>query len=313
MIELKLYNPDMRDEWNRFVALCKNYTFLHNRNYMDYHCDRFHDHSLVAYNENGKIVAVLPANRVGNTLYSHQGLTYGGWLIPTKHFTVVDMLDLFDRMKVFLSSIGISELIYKAVPHIYHSYPAEEDLYAIFKHGGTLIETNVSTTIPLDNPFHFNDNYRNLANYAARTGVKIEASEDFESFWKVLSELLKEKYDVSPVHSHEEIKLLHSRFPKNIRLFTAVKDGTILAGTLIYDTGIVAHAQYIASTTEGREGGALPLLFKSLIGSEFKHCRYFDFGISNEEHGRYINEGLVKQKCRMGGRAIVHNIYKLTF
>ena len=312
MVEIKLYTPELHDAWNRFVAACKNSTFLHNRDYMDYHSNRFLDCSLVAYSK-GKIIAVLPANRVNNTLYSHQGLTYGGWLIPTKHFTIIEMLEIFDEMKKFLTSIGINELIYKVVPHIYHSYPAEEDLYGFFLHKGTILETNVSTTIPLDNPFHFNNNYKNLANYAGKSGIEIIESNDYVGFWDILGSLLKEKYDVSPVHSLEEIKLLQSRFPKNIRLFTAVKNGQILAGSVIFDTGVVAHAQYIASTPEGRETGALPLLFKHLIDKEFKQNKYFDFGISNEEHGNYLNEGLVMQKCRMGGRAIVHNIYKLVF
>lgn len=312
MVEIKLYTPELHDKWNTFVAGCKNSTFLHNRDYMDYHSDRFKDCSLVAYAK-GKIIAVLPANRVDNTLYSHQGLTYGGWLIPTKHFTIIDMLELFDEMKHFLSSIGIKELIYKAVPHIYHSYPAEEENYAIYKHNGKLLETNVSTTIPLTHPFHFNNNYKNLANFAEKSGVEIVESHDYEDFWDILGALLQEKYDVSPVHSIEEIKLLQSRFPKNIRLFTAIKDNTILAGSVIFDTGIVAHAQYIASTPEGRKSRALPLLFKHLINQYFKQNQYFDFGISNEDHGNYLNEGLVMQKCSMGGRAIVHNIYKITF
>ena len=294
MVEIKLYTPELHDAWNQFVAGCKNSTFLHNRDYMDYHSDRFNDCSLVAFS-NGKILAVLPANRVDNTLYSHQGLTYGGWLIPTKHFTIIDMLELFDEMKRFLLSIGINELIYKSVPHIYHSYPAEEELYAIFKHNGTLIETNISTTIPLTNPFHFNNNYKNLANYAEKSGVEIVESHDYEGFWDILGTLLQEKYNVSPVHSIEEIKLLQSRFPQNIRLFTAIQDGRILAGSVIFDTGIVAHAQYIASTPEGRKSRALPLLFKHLINQYFKKNQYFDFGISNEDHGNYLNEGSVTQ------------------
>lgn len=312
MTELKIYTPEQHDTWNKFVAECKNSTFLHNRDYMDYHSDRFDDCSLIAYAK-GQIIAVLPANRAGNTLYSHQGLTYGGWLIRSKHFNIINMLEIFDEMKNFLPSIGIKELIYKAVPHIYHSYPAEEDLYAIFKHNGTILETNISTTIPLDHPFHFNNNYRNIANYAEKSGVEIIESDDYAKFWVILRELLKEKYDVSPVHSLDEIMLLKSRFPENIRLFIAMKNDKILAGTVIFDTGIVAHSQYIASSTEGREIGALPLLFRHLIHKEFQKNKYFDFGISNEEHGRYLNNGLIMQKCRMGGRAIVHNIYKLVF
>lgn len=312
MIELKQYTPELHDAWNAFVAKSKNATFLHNREYMDYHSDRFEDCSLVALSK-GNIIALLPANRVGSTLYSHQGLTYGGWLTPVKHFTIIDMLEIFDEMKSFLPSIGINELIYKAVPHIYHTYPAEEDLYAIFRHNGTLIETNVSSTIPLENPFHFNDNYRNLSNAARRNGIEIAESEDYEGMWKMLVDRLDSKYGAKPVHSLDEMLFLKSRFPKNIRLYVAMKNEELLGGCVIYDTMKVAHSQYTASTIEGRDLGAVPLLYRTLIEDVFKDRKYFDFGISNEDHGRYLNEGLAKQKCYMGGRAIVYNTYKIVF
>ena len=301
----------MSNEWNRFVDDSKNATFLHRREYMDYHSDRFQDCSLMAYSK-GKLIAILPANRVENTLYSHQGLTYGGWLIPIKHFTIINMLEVFDAMKSFLKSIDITKLIYKAIPHIYHTYPAEEDLYAIFRHGGELIETQISTTIELSNPFHFNDNYRNLRNKAKRNYLEIKEDTNFTTFWHILSQLLYDKYDTKPVHSFEEIEMLAERFPNNIKLYTASQDNKMLAGVVIYESSTVAHAQYIASSEEGRNKGALALLFSHLIENVYADKKYFDFGTSNEDHGRYLNEGLVMQKTGFGGRAIVHNIYKIT-
>lgn len=313
MTELKLYTPENRNTWNNFISECKNATFLHNRGYMEYHNHRFTDSSLMAYS-NGKLIAVMPANRNGDILYSHQGLTYGGWLIKAKHFNAVNMIEIFDEMKRFLPSIGIRKLIYKPSPHIYHSYPAEEDLYALFRNNGTLIECNVSSTIPLDNAIEYNNTYRKAVNTALQNNISVIESESYERFWIILTRLLNTKYGVDPVHSLEEITLLKNRFPNNIRLFMAINtDGSPIAGTVIYDTGIVAHAQYITATDEGKANGALPLLFKHLIEKVFTERRYFDFGISNENHGEYLNEGLILQKSHMGGRAVVHNIYQLTF
>ena len=65
------------EEWNSFLLQAKSSTFLFNRNFMDYHSDRFADHSLMVYDEK-KLVALLPANIYKGTLISHQGLTYGG-------------------------------------------------------------------------------------------------------------------------------------------------------------------------------------------------------------------------------------------
>ena len=78
--EIKRYNCDKNlEEWNQFVKNSKQGTFLLDRSYMDYHSDRFTDHSLLVYRQ-GKLYALLPANERDHTLYSHQGLTYAGLL-----------------------------------------------------------------------------------------------------------------------------------------------------------------------------------------------------------------------------------------
>ena len=48
MITIRRYAPADKPLWDGFVALSKNATFLHYRDYMDYHSDRFSDFSLMA-------------------------------------------------------------------------------------------------------------------------------------------------------------------------------------------------------------------------------------------------------------------------
>ena len=129
----------------------------------------------------------------------------------------------------------------------------------------------------------------------------------------MLDALLMEKYNRHPVHSIEEILLLRSRFPENIKLYTASLGGGLLAGVVMYYCGDeVAHCQYIASTEQGRQFKALTLLFDYLIKEASQAgYRYFDFGISTENGGLYLNEGLVRQKCRLGGRGIVYQVFKI--
>ena len=115
------------------------------------------------------------------------------------------------------------------------------------------------------------------------------------------------------MHTLAEINLLHSLFPINIRLFTACLGGEVLGGVLIYHTGHVAHAQYIAASKRGKKMKVLPMIFDHLINNEFSQTRYFDFGISNEQGGRVLNEGLAMQKSGMGGRGIVYNTYTIEF
>ena len=75
--KVKTYKSSDKNTWNNFVLESNQDTFLFQRDFMDYHSDRFIDYSLMVY-KNDKVIALLPANRVDDTLYSHQGLTYGG-------------------------------------------------------------------------------------------------------------------------------------------------------------------------------------------------------------------------------------------
>ena len=69
--------------------------------------------------------------------------------------------------------------------------------------------------------------------------------------------------------------------------------------------------QYIASGEEGRTYGALDLLFRHLVSERYKQFEYVDFGTSNEDGGRYLNEGLIFQKEGFGGRAVCYDTYEI--
>lgn len=301
----------MAARWDEFARMSRNGTMLHQRGYMDYHSDRFKDCSLVALHE-GKLCALLPACIEGDTLWSHRGLTYGGWLVPLKHFDATVMVEVMDAACQWMTDNSIKRLVYKPVPHIYHRYPCEEDLYALFRHQAKLIETNISTTIDLTCPLPLDRGNKSGANAARKAGIQVGPSEDWEGYWRLLSSLLDERYGTRPVHTLDEMRLLHGRFPDGIRLYAATLDGEMLAGVVMYLSQPVAHCQYIGASPQGKDSKALTLLFDYLIGeAKASGYRYFDFGISNEDHGRYLNEGLVRQKSRLGGRGIVYNTFEI--
>lgn len=301
----------MAARWDEFARMSRNGTMLHQRGYMDYHSDRFKDCSLVALHE-GKLCALLPACIEGDTLWSHRGLTYGGWLVPLKHFDATVMVEVMDAACQWMSDNSIKRLVYKPVPHIYHRYPCEEDLYALFRHQAKLIETNISTTIDLTCPLPLDRGNKSGANAARKARIQVGPSEDWEGYWRLLSSLLDERYGTRPVHTLDEMRLLHGRFPDGIRLYAATLDGEMLAGVVMYLSQPVAHCQYIGASPQGKDSKALTLLFDYLIGeAKASGYRYFDFGISNEDHGRYLNEGLVRQKSRLGGRGIVYNTFEI--
>ena len=305
------YTPAAQLLWDEFVRSSKNGTFLLERDYMDYHADRFADHSLLVRDAEGALLALLPAHADGSSLVSHGGLTYGGFVTGTGMKTPL-MLGVFEAAADYLRARGFTAFWYKTIPHIYHRHPAEEDAYALFLAGAVLCRRDVLTVLDLRDRPPYQERRQRSVQKARKLGLVAAADADLAGYWAVVGDNLRQRHDTAPVHSLAEIERLHARFPENIRLFTS-RDGAggLLAGVLIYESNRVAHVQYIASTEQGRRQGALDLLFDALLTGGYRDKAYFDFGIANEDAGRTLNRGLIDQKEGFGARAVVHDHYTI--
>ena len=311
MIDVVRYTADKATEWNDFVARSKQGTFLHDRRYMDYHADRFSDHSLLVYRKH-RLFALLPANEAGDTLWSHQGLTYGG-LLTDDRAVPETVCEAFVAINDYLRTAGFRRVVYKPVPHIYHRMPAEGDLYALFlRCHASLLERDASSTIAFGCRPKFTESRRSGIRKAMTAGVKVSMSTDVDAFWKILSDSLATKYDARPVHTVEEIKLLMARFPDAIRLYMAYKDEKPLGGTILYITPQVVHTQYISASADGKRVGALDLLFHHLLNEVPFTQPYFDFGTSAQGSTNEVNAQLIFQKQGFGARAVCYDIYEWT-
>jgi hypothetical protein len=309
MLTITRYSAEHKAQWDAFAAAAKNAHFFFQRDYLEYHADRFTDHSLLFFQDR-KLVGLLPASVHGERVVSHGGLTFGGFLVDAG-MTMRGMLDLFGGLVGYLRDNGVRELVYKCIPHIYHTLPAEEDRYALFLHGAHLTRRDITTTVESQANLPFQERRRRGARKAQAAGVICRASVDFRAYWPLLEENLRRRHDTRPAHTVDEIELLHGRFPEHIKLFGAYQGECLLAGVVVYETAAVAHAQYISASEEGKRQGALDALFTWLITEVYRSKPYFDFGISTEDNGRYLNEGLIDQKEGFGGRGVVHDHYHL--
>ena len=307
---IKKYTKEDFKVWNEFISKSRNGIFMFDRNYMDYHSDRFEDHSLMFFDDD-VLVALLPASIKDNVLYSHQGLTYGGFIVSDK-IKQHSMLECFSLLKEYFDQNCIKKLIYKVIPHIFHSYPTEEDLYALFLNNAKLLKIEPSSTMLLDSPLKMPKGRKAQISKAKREGVIIEESHDFESFIILENEVLKEFHNTSAVHSAKELALLQSRFTENIKLYVAKFEDKIIAGTVVYVYKNVVHTQYMASSSKGRELGALDLVISTVMGIYKESKKYLDFGISSEDSGKLLNFGLITQKEGFGARTTVYQTWELT-
>lgn len=308
-MDIKIYKPEYKKDWDAFVDCSKNGTFLHYRTFIEYHGDRFDDYSLMFYID-GDLVALMPGHIIDKVYYSHQGLTYGG-LIMSPQTTASNILRIFEYLTVTLRHQGIKQIVYKAIPHIYHLLPSEEDLYALFRYNAVLSVRNISSTILLPNDLRYSDSRKNGLKKAEKNKLKVLESDDLSGFWKILTDNLNNKYDKAPVHSLVEISYLKEKFPNDIHLFTVLNPvNEVLGGCLVFEMRNVVHAQYTAATGEGKSLGTIDLLIDHIIRT-YSHKTYFDYGISTENNGLYLNESLIYQKEGFGARGTVYDTYTI--
>lgn len=307
-MEVVRYQKDWKQKWDEFVSGSKNATFLFYRDYMDYHGDRFQDHSLIFMDDN-RIIALLPMNRKENQFISHEGLTYGGFLADEK-MKQHKMNECFRLLLEYTVAQKMKEIIYKSIPVIYHKTPAEEDLYGLFINDFELYRRDVAATLIPSHNIKLPKGRKAMISRATKTNLEILLSDDYLTYFKILENRLQAKYMARPVHNADEIKALARQFPNNIKLFACYGGNEMLGGILIYESENVAHAQYIATNDEGDKLGAMDFLIHHLITAHYSEKKFIDLGKCTEKEGRWLNESLMSFKESFGGRATICDFYR---
>ena len=261
--------------------------------------------------EDGRMLAALPANQCGSVLISHAGLTYGG-LVLDKNIACTQAISAFDACVNHAREAGFRQIVYKPSPHIYHSQPSEEDLYCLFRNGAKLIAAGLSSAIPIQRRSEMSTIRKKQLLLAKKRGVTIERSDDWDSAWHLLDNVLNRRHNVSPTHSLDDILTLSSRFPNEIQLYSAFQFNDQIAIVVLFDCGRTVHIQYIAASEQGRKLGGVDAIIHHLITEVFQEREWLDFGVSTEEGGRILNRGLLNHKESFGAKTILYNHYQLS-
>ncbi len=309
MIGLVRYKPSMAEDWDAFVDASKNGTFLFHRGYMDYQAHRLEDLSWFVM-ENDTPIALLPGNKIDSTLWSHGGLTYGGFVTGPR-MTAPVMLDVFQQTLASLQGRGLDRLIYKTIPHIYHRLPAEEDRYALFRLGARLYRRDLLSVVNTRSQRPIQGRRQRAVKVARNAKVQVQEAQELKTFWRLLADRLSKNFGTAPTHSLEEITLLKSRFPENIRLFEARLIDQVVAGVVMYESSMTAHVQYSAASDTGYEVSALDSVLSYLLEDIYADRLFFDFGASTEQEGQNLNRGLVDYKEGFGARTVVHDFFEI--
>lgn len=308
-IVVRAYEPADRQLWDDLVRRSRAPHFILTRGYCEYHADRFADASLLAF-EDSALLAALPATRSGDAVSSHGGLTFGGF-VTDRRMTAERMLAMLRAVAAHFAAGGARRLVYKPIPHIYHRVPAGEDLYALYRTGARLVRRDLSSTVDMAERPPYNKGRKSQVK-RARARYTVAREHDFSDFWAIEEAALRRRHGVRPVHALDEISLLAERFPDELKLYCARgADERVAGGVVVFETPMVAHAQYIASTEEGAADGAVDAVIDHLLSDVYADRRYFDFGISTERDGTVLNGGLVRNKESYGARGTIYDFYEL--
>lgn len=308
--QVRLYQPQDSSIWNTFISVAKNATFLFDRNFMDYHSDRFQDYSLMVF-DGEKLVAVLPANRIDDTVFSHQGLTYGGVVLSSKA-KLSAVISIFKCVLQFLHENAIEKLIVKSIPTIYSDYFSEELEYCLFIVQAKLTRRDALSVLDLTKKNAIDSNRMEGVKRGIKNELVVKEESSFDLFWNtILVPNLAQKHNAKPVHTLAEITKLKHLFPNNIRQFNVYKNEELLGGTTVFVNKKVVHSQYISGNETKNVSGSLDYLHHHIIKEVFKDYHFHDFGICNEYDGRMINKGLLFWKESFGAKTVIQNFYEV--
>ncbi len=303
------------NSWDKLASESWNGTFLHERRFLAYHGDRFRDLSCVVEDDRRRIIGVFPAAlhpTNAHIVVSHPGLTYGG-LIHKGGLRGMAQLEAFQDICALYREMGLRHLQYKPVPYIYHTVPSADDLYAMFRLGAIRYRCDLSAAIDLDSRQEPNTLRRRDITKSRKADLRLTSGPEYlEPFWSVLEENLETKHGTRPVHTLDEITYLQNRFPEQIRCVVAALGHRVLAGVVLFATYRVVHVQYSASTAEGNSVGASTAVMNYAMGDGTRpRARYFDFGVSNEQEGWVLNEGLYRFKASFGAGGVAQEFYEV--
>ena len=295
--------------WNNFVSKAKNANFQHRREYLEYHAQRFTDHSLLFMKDNN-VVALFPANVKDNALYSHNGISFGGLLINA-HLKQKEVLQMFALLINYARFNTFEKIVIRLQPHIYNRYFSEEISYALFKNNAIISARAISSVINLHVQLPYSKGRKWSLKKAMQHDISMGESTNYDAFMELEKALLKYKYGAVPVHSAHELKLLSSIYKDKIKLYTVNFKDEMIGGVIIFLMGNVAKCQYICSNNICKELNALDFLFTQLI-KKFKHeLQFFDFGHSTLLNGHYLETTLIQNKESYGARGVCYDTYTI--
>ena len=293
------YSKSLEQDWDEFVFKSKNGTVLHTQKFLSYHPEnRWVDKSVLIYN-NGDLKAVFPACEVEGEIISHAGSSCGGLIVLRSN-------KLSETSKYFQLLINYynkhDKIVFKKHERIFDVHPAEEIELAAIQVDFNVIYKELSTCVKLSG-YTISKNRLDKVNRASKKIRIVENDSDYASFHIILENNLADKHAVRPTHSLSEMLKLKSLMPCTFSLLSAYYQDKMIAGIwLIKANDKVLHTFYVSQNYEFKNLYSISYLMNKVLEMAKRDgFEYVNFGVSTEDKGKIVNQGLVSFKESFGG------------
>ena len=219
-------------------------------------------------------------------------------------------------MVLYASENGINRLQITLPPVIYNNRISQYLDFAYQKSGFTYQKREVTSILFLENTIEknldkFKSNHRTAIRKAKKTGIKIQKSEDFKSFFAILEKNLSIRHNVKPAHTLKELLHLKKIFPEKIILFGAFFEKKMIAGVVNFVVNSkVVLAFYISHVEKYQELRPINLLFYQIFKWAIQNqLQIFDFGIFTVNENP--NMGLARFKENFGASGVFRDTIEL--
>jgi|UniRef100_A0A7C6EMX3 hypothetical protein len=311
-MEIVRFTEKERKQWEDFVQQANNGTIFHTIKFLSYHPpERFKSHHLLI-KEKENIIALFPAVIEDNTIISHKGASYGGFVLKSG-LGIHDIYLCVTHLIEFLKKEGIKKVILTQTPLIYYREPNQYIDFTLMKQGFKYKKREITAVIPLDvaEPLLvFHPDARRSTKKALREGVKIRITDDYAQYYEILKNNLGMRHNVSPTHTLSELLKIKNMFPEDIILFGAYLKERMIGGMVIFVTNPkVLLAFYISHNNQYQAYRPVNLLFYEVIKwGRLKGFKYLDLGTFtlNMEP----NWGLGRFKENFNARGFLRDTYE---
>ncbi len=319
-IELFVQNntPISSKNWDSFVKNSDNGTMFHEQVFLSYHAEgRFKDNSLY-FTRNNNLFAVFPAIEIikndKKILHSHGGASYGGFVYP-KQLNIRDAFLLVEQLIEYAKKHNFDAIQLTLPPLIYSQHISNYIDFALIKHEFVYLKREISSVV--DFSFEneqtllkqFRPEARTAIKKSIKSGIIIKECDNFSEYYEILKKNLLMRHGVQPTHTLEELLLLKKKYPKEIRLWGAFLDNTLIAGVCNFSANSkVVLAFYISHDEHYQEYRAVNQLFYEIMKQyKYEGFSFLDFGIFTVN--MEPNWGLGRFKENFGSRGIFRDTF----